>query len=83
MRTTTTFLAVALTTLSLGYLSSSASATTQQDLAGICDSARLTDLERRECRAQFKSATDDAKRMSVYRIFDERINGPAVEPKRG
>lgn len=79
----TTVLAIALTALSVGYVSNSAFATTQRDLASICDSARLTDLERRECRARFKTATDEAARMSVYRIFDERINGPAEEPKRG
>ena len=47
------------------------------DLARICESARLTDLERRECRAMFKAANDDGARLTAYRTFDERINGPS------
>ena len=47
------------------------------DLARICESARLTDLERRECRAMFKSADDDTARQAAYRTFVERIAGAA------
>ena len=46
-----------------------------KDLARICESARLTDIERRECRAMFKTAETDADRMAAFRTFDERING--------
>jgi hypothetical protein len=45
-------------------------------LARICESARLTDVERRECRAMFKLATDDAGRQAAFAVFHERINGP-------
>jgi len=44
----------------------------------ICESARLSDLERRECRAMFKNASDDAARAVAYRVFYERINGPVT-----
>jgi hypothetical protein len=47
------------------------------ELARICESARLTDVERRECRAMFKLATDDAARQAAHAVFNERINGPA------
>ncbi len=79
-----TVLAVAMTTLALGYLPNTASATSStHDLAQICDSARLTELDRRECRAQFKTAADDAARLNAFKIFEERINGPiTVESQR-
>ena len=44
----------------------------------ICESARLSDLERRECRAMFKNASDDAARAVAYRVSYERINGPVT-----
>ena len=43
----------------------------------VCESARLTDLERRECRAMYKAAADDDAREAVLRTFAERINGEA------
>jgi len=48
-----------------------------QELSMICESARLTDMERRECRAMFKTATSDDKMLVAYKVFDERINGPS------
>ena len=45
--------------------------------ARICESARLSYLERRECRAMFKNAEDQAGREFATRVFYERINGPA------
>jgi len=46
-----------------------------KELTRICESARLTDLERRECRAMFKTAASDSDRAAAYRTFYERING--------
>lgn len=51
---------------------------TPDDMARICESARLNDLERRECRAMFKAAPDQSRREAVFRTFEERINGPAT-----
>ena len=48
-----------------------------QERVRICESARLTDMERRECRAMFKTASSDEKMLVAYRVFDERINGPS------
>jgi predicted DsbA family dithiol-disulfide isomerase len=48
-----------------------------KELSMICESARLTDMERRECRAMFKNATSDDKMLVAYKVFDERINGPS------
>lgn len=42
----------------------------------IWESARLIDMERRECRAMLKTAETDEKMLVAYRVFDERINGP-------
>ena len=48
-----------------------------QEMVRICESARLTDMERRECRAMFKTASSDEKMLVAYRVVDERINGSA------
>lgn len=45
------------------------------DLARICESARLTDIERREYRAMFKTAETESDRVSAFHTFYERING--------
>jgi len=55
-------------------------ATAPNDIARICESARLSDLERRECRAMFKNAADQTAREAVLRTFLERINGPVAGP---
>ncbi len=52
-----------------------------KDLVRICDSARLSATERKDCRAQFKAATDDAARLAAFRTFDEKINGSATGGK--
>lgn len=49
------------------------------ELARICESARLTDIERRECRAAFKTAESAGARQEAYALFFERINGPLVK----
>jgi len=46
-----------------------------KDLAHICESARLTDIERRECRAMFKNAETETERLAAFRTFGERIYG--------
>ena len=48
------------------------------EFARICESARLTDVERRECRAAFKTAVNADARQDAYEVFYERINGPAI-----
>lgn len=68
------------TGLVVGFIATSAFAGTK-DLARICDSARLSASERKECRAQFKAATDDASRLAAFRAFDEKINGSATGGK--
>jgi len=47
-----------------------------QTLSMICESGRLTDVERRECRALFKSANSETALVAAHRVFRERINGP-------
>jgi len=48
-----------------------------QGLSLICESARLTDIERRECRAMFKAASNETALVAAFQTFDERINGPS------
>jgi hypothetical protein len=62
----------------MGLVATSAFATSGNDLARICDSARLTATERKECAAQFKAASSAEARLAVYQTFDERINGAAA-----
>ena len=50
-------------------------ATNTSDVTRICESARLTDIERRECRAMVKAAASDEAREEVLRTFAERIGG--------
>jgi hypothetical protein len=50
------------------------------DLGRICESARLSDLERRECSAMFKNAADEAARQAAVLVFHERINGHSTTP---
>jgi hypothetical protein len=47
-------------------------------LERICESARLTDVERRECRAAFKAADDAHDLQVAYETFRERIGSPVV-----
>jgi len=68
---------VPLLALLLLALPASADAPANSDPLGrICESARLTDIERRECRAAFKNAQGQSAREAVVRTFHERINGP-------
>jgi hypothetical protein len=73
-------LAVGMTALIMGLVMGSASLPAFADNAStdatrICESARLTDLERRECRAMYKAATNGDAREAVLRSFAERISG--------
>lgn len=77
------FIAVVVAALVVGGAMGFATASTfaentPDDMTRICESARLRDLERRECRAMFKAASDQARREAVFRTFDERINGSAT-----
>ena len=66
--------------LVVGLIATSAYAN-NKDLVRICDSARLSASERKECRAQFKAATDDSARLVAFKTFDEKINGSATGGK--
>jgi hypothetical protein len=68
------------TGLVVGLIATSAFAD-NKDLVRICDSARLSATERKDCRAQFKAAADDAARLAAFRTFDEKINGSATGGK--
>jgi hypothetical protein len=76
MRITPVRFKAVVTGLVVGMMATSAFAG-NKDLVRICDSARLSASERKECRAQFKAATDDAARLVAFRTFDEKINGSA------
>jgi len=80
MRNITVRFTAIVTGLVVGLLATSAFAG-PKDLVRICDSARLTASDRKECRAQFKAAKDDPSRLAAFRTFDEKINGSASGSK--
>jgi hypothetical protein len=53
-----------------------------KDLISICSSARLTATDRKDCRAQFKSAENDAARTAIFKSFDNKMNGFAADGSR-
>jgi hypothetical protein len=43
--------------------------------AQICDSSRLRAVERADCRARMKAATDENVARDVFRTFNVKVNG--------
>ena len=68
-------------TVALAAVSGTSYAGTK-DLVSICSSARLTATDRSECRKQFKAADGDAGRTAVFKAFDNKMNGFAVDGSR-
>lgn len=75
MRMTPVRLKLAFSAVAISLIATSAMAANTKDLVRICDSGRLMATERKDCKAQFKAAPDDAARLAVFRAFDAKISG--------
>lgn len=47
--------------------------------AQICESSRLRAVERADCHAQMKAASNDKDRRDVYRTFNLKANGSLAQ----
>ena len=50
-----------------------------QDYTRICNSSKLTAGDRHECRVQMTAAGSEAEQAEIYRIYDAKIAGLAVQ----
>jgi hypothetical protein len=66
---------VIMTAVLATLVATSAYAADTKSLRQICDSARLTNTDRKACRAEFKAATTDEARRAAFRAYDEKMNG--------
>jgi hypothetical protein len=59
----------------LGLTATSAYAVNTKDYATICDSSRLKNSERKECREKFKAAKTDEERTALFKEFSDIMEG--------
>ena len=67
-----TMLFVASVALSVSFV---AQAAETGSYTHICESSRLRAVERADCRAQMKAASNDQDRRDVFLTFDAKANG--------
>jgi hypothetical protein len=67
--------------LSVGFAapSFSSQAAETKNYDHICESSRLRAVERADCRAQMKAASNDEDRRDVFRTFDVKANGTLAQ----
>ncbi len=50
-----------------------------QDYTLICNSSKLTAGDRHECRVQMTAAASEAEQAEIYRVYDAKIAGLAIQ----